>query len=263
MNLGRYWRAVRRLYITLIKVRTPWYRQRLLKRGQKFARNYSDEGDAQLFVWPCKGDDAPVACVGDRHYEYAYVAASLRRYGLVDKDILDIGSSGSFLPAVVAAMGNRVTCIDLREWPMRWPGLRLVQGDVLAPGGSELLSPASFDAITCVSAIEHFGLGRYGDREDVAGDIKAMAVLREYLIPGGLLILTVPFGRGTVAFPAHRIYNRSRLARLTAGYSALDEVFFGPIEHPQIYRPCSEDEARALDTTQRQAVICCVMRKTG
>lgn len=261
MNLMRYWRAARRLYVTLIKTRTPWYQRRLYERGAKFARRYSDEGDARLFVWPCEGDDAPLASVGDRHYEYAYVIAALRRYGLTDKDILDVGSAGSYLPAMIAALGNRVTCVDLRQWPMQWPGLRLVRGDLLTPGDDELLPHARFDAITCISAIEHFGLGRYGDIEDVDGDIKGLAKLRYYLKPGGLLVLTAPFGRGAIAFPAHRIYDRSRLARLTAGFTTLDKVFFGPVERPGVYRPCSEDEAYALDAMRGQAVVCCVVRK--
>lgn len=261
MSLMRYWRAVRRLYTTLMKVRIPWYRRELYQRGLKFTRNYSAEGDARLFVWPCEGDDAPLAGVGDRHYEYAYVTAKIRQHQLFDKDILDVGSSGSFLPAMIAAMGNRVTCVDVREWPMQWPGLRLVQGDILASGSNPLLPAESFDVLTCISAIEHFGLGRYGDLEDVEGDIKAMATLRKYLKPEGLLILTVPFGRGTVAFPAHRIYDRSRLAQLVNGFTVLDKAFFGPIVRPEVYRPCSEDEAYTLDTTQRQAVVCCIMRK--
>ena len=262
MNLMRYWRAARRLYVTQIKTRTPWYQRRLYQRGVKFARNYSDEGDARLFVWPCEGDDVPLAGVGNRHYEYPYVIASLCRYGLVDKDILDVGSAGSLLPAMIAALGSRVTCVDLRDWPIQWPGLRFVRGDLLASSDAELLPQTSFDAITCISAIEHFGLGRYGDIEDVDGDIKALAKLRDYLKPSGLLILTVPFGRGAIAFPAHRIYDRSRLARLTTGFATLDEVFFGPVERPEVYRPCAEDEAYALDATRGHTVVCCVVQKT-
>lgn len=261
MNLLRYWRAARRLYVALIKTRTPWYQRRLYLRGARFARGYSEEGDAHLFVWPCEGDDVPLVGVGDRHYEYAFVIASLRKYGLVDKDVLDVGSAGSFLPAMMAALGNRVTCVDLRQWPMQWPGLQCVQGDLLV--SDDLSVSASFNALTCISAIEHFGLGRYGDLEDIDGDIKAMARLRDFLKPGGWLILTVPFGRGAIAFPAHRIYNRSRLGRLVAGFSTLEEAFFGPVERPEVYRPCSEEEAQALDPRRGHAVACCVMQKVG
>ena len=39
----------------------------------------------------------------------------------------------------------------------------------------------------------------------------------EFLKPGGILILTVPYGRAEVAYPAHRIYDRGRLERVTKG----------------------------------------------
>ncbi|MFC1937100.1 DUF268 domain-containing protein, partial [Chloroflexota bacterium] len=111
------------------------------------------------------------------------------------------------------------------------------------------------------STIEHFGLGRYGDKEDVDGDIKGMNTLRKYLKPRGLMVLTVPFGRATVAFPAHRVYNESRFSRLTSGFRILDKKFFGPIDRPNVFRPCSEEEAYSVDTEGSPAVVYCLLEK--
>ena len=40
------------------------------------------------------------------------------------------------------------------------------------------------DSISCLHAIEHFGLGRYGDPVDVLGHVKALDNIRKALTPG-------------------------------------------------------------------------------
>jgi SAM-dependent methyltransferase len=69
---------------------------------------------------------------------------------------------------------------------------------------------SEFDLVTCLSTIEHVGLGRYGDPIDPWGDVKMAASLRRILKPGGLLLLSFPVGIGTVVYNAHRIYSRHR-----------------------------------------------------
>jgi hypothetical protein len=199
-----------KLAFRLIKARMPWNQYKLRKKGFKFVLNYSDEGETKLTIWPCEEDKEDVVTVADRHYEYAFTIEKFREYDIRNKDVLDVGSSGSVLPPILAALGNHVVCAYVREWPMMWPNLEFVRGDLLESDHSF----GCFDVITCISTIEHFGLGRYGDKENVDGDIEGMTLLKRYLKPNGLMILTVPFGRPAIAFPAHRIYNRSRFSRL-------------------------------------------------
>lgn len=242
----------------IIKAEMPWNRYRLRRKGSKFVLNYSDEGGgAKLTIWPCGGDRADVIPVGDRHYEYAFTVEKFREYDIRNKDVLDVGSSGSVLPTILAALVNRVVCVDVREWPVMWPNLEFVKSDLLESD----ISFGSFDVITCISTIEHFGLGRYGDKEDVDGDIKGMKLLKRCLKPNGLMILTVPFGRPAIAFPAHRIYDKSRFSRLISGFKILDKKFFGPIDRSDVYRPCSEKETYSVDTQGGYAIICTLLQK--
>ncbi|MBT9151525.1 MAG: hypothetical protein DDT40_01721 [candidate division WS2 bacterium] len=148
-------------------------------------------------------------------------------------------------------------CVDVRKWPIMWPNVEFIKGDLLQSN----ISFDSFDVITCISTIEHFGLGRYGDKEDVDGDMKGMELLKRYLKPNGLMILTVPFGRPAIAFPAHRIYDKSRFSRLISGFKILDKEFFGPIERCDVYRPCSEKETYPVDTRGGYAIICALLEK--
>ena len=255
----------------MLNQETPWERRRLREKASQFTHNYSDEGDAGLMVLSRLTILArlilPPADVGenridivpviDRHYEYAYTVGKLREHDIRDKNILDVGSSGSVLPTILAALGNRVVCVDVREWPVTWPNLKFVKCDLAEVD----FAMESFDVITLISTIEHVGLGAYGDKVDVDGDIKSMAMFRKYLKPKGLMIITVPFGKPSILYPSHRIYDSSRFWRLTSGFSILDKGFFGPIDQPCVYRPCSEKETYGVDTYKSYAVICALLEK--
>lgn len=259
MKLQRYLALARYVYARKIQAHLPWYQWRLRKKYARFVTNYSDEGDAKLVLHPCVGDNVAVVQIGDREYEYAYVVKKFQEYAIKGKNVLDVGSAGSVIPTILASLDNNVTCVDVREWPIKWPNLKFVKGDLLESDG--LFPRQSFDVITCISTVEHFGLGRYGDTEDPEGDIKDLAKLKGCLKPGGLMVLTTPFGRPTVAFPAHRIYNKSRFMKLVSGFKILDMAFFGPIDDPGVFRPCSEEETYSLDTRRSYAIVCSLLQK--
>lgn len=56
-----------------------------------------------------------------------------------------------------------------------------------------------FDVVTCISAMEHFGLVQTPYKtdkvEDKIADIKAILEMKRILKPNGLLILTLPYGK--------------------------------------------------------------------
>ena len=59
--------------------------------------------------------------------------------------------------------------------------------------------------------VEHVGLGRYGDRLDPDGDLKAIRELQRVLAPNGNLLFVVPVGKPKVMFNAHRIYSYNQV----------------------------------------------------
>jgi hypothetical protein len=64
------------------------------------------------------------------------------------------------------------------------------------------------DSISCLHAIEHFGLGRYGDPIDPNGHLKGFNNALRMLKPGGTLYISFPIGRGNeVHFNAHRVFH--------------------------------------------------------
>ena len=71
----------------------------------------------------------------------------------------------------------------------------------------------SIDSLSCMHVMEHVGLGRYGDKLDAEGDLKAINELKRVLSVGGTLIFVVPVGKPRVMFNAHRIYSYDQVIK--------------------------------------------------
>ena len=81
---------------------------------------------------------------------------------------------------------------------------------------------------TCLSTIEHIGLGRYGDPIDPWGDVKMARNLARLLRPGGTLLISFPCGPGCVVFNKHRIYTPFRREALFGDLRRMRRVSTGP-----------------------------------
>jgi SAM-dependent methyltransferase len=71
-------------------------------------------------------------------------------------------------------------------------GWTFVHGDARDPA---LFAPGSFDAVVILGALEHFGLGFYGDPLDGDagdGDVQALRNVARWLAPGGWVYFDVP-----------------------------------------------------------------------
>jgi hypothetical protein len=62
------------------------------------------------------------------------------------------------------------------------------------------------DSLSCLHALEHFGLGRYKDPIDINGFESGFNNLVKMLIPNGVLYLSVPIGNERIEFNAHRVF---------------------------------------------------------
>ena len=151
--------------------------------------------------------------------------------------ILDIGSYRVFILGVLAHY--RVTTIDVRERENVAGNERAISSDAKAL----LLQNDSFDAVVSLCAVEHFGLGRYGDEFDIDADKKAFAEMKRVLKPGGTLVFTtsITLAQPSIAFNGHRIYNLSMIHALCDGLQLREECFFSH----QRGRFCSKDEVTA------------------
>lgn len=160
------------------------------------------------------------------------VAAGIPRGGRV----LDVGATESLLALELASLGYRVTAVDPRPYPFQHPNLTVVAHNVEEWEGPN----HDFDAIFCISTIEHIGLGHYvpsTDRDDL--DRFVMKLLATWLAPSGVVVLTVPFGQWSVD-DFQRVYDRAHLERLLAGWIVEDRRVFVPSDS-RTWAPMSDE----------------------
>ena len=155
---------------------------------------------------------ARVAVVNERIVETPFVMAHLATLPTGSR-ILDVGADESTVSFSLASLGYDVTALDLNGYPFRHPNLAAVESPL-----EEFTPPAPFDAVVCLSSIEHFGLGAYGpDSHDLDADVNALARLREMTREGGRLVLTTPYGVPQIN-SLERTYDDDGLARLLASW---------------------------------------------
>jgi SAM-dependent methyltransferase len=194
--------------------------------------------------------------MAERLVEIPFVFRHLPRPGV---SVLDFGCSDSVLAIQLASLGYDVVGVDLRPYPLTHRRFRFVHGDFLAAGfPSEM-----FDAVVAVSAVEHCGLGAYGDRvprED--GDRQVIEEMARVVRPGGRLLLTVPYGVGG-STSWYRVYDATTLHALLGGFT-IDAVEYYEGRGRRDWHPVPAEALRGLDSAKPgyvQGVACVVAQK--
>lgn len=191
--------------------------------------------------------------VTERIVEVPYVLRSLRLPP--GSRVLDVGSRWSTLSLGLAALGYRVVALDLVSSPIVGAGPDVVQADIRKPP----FRRGALDAAVMISTLEHVGLQAYDARSGENDDFLVMEELRSILRPGGLLLATVPFGRGG-AGTFQRSYDGKRLRDLHGGWRAEDLRFF--VRHGLLWREATEEEASKVDSARvTQAVALMTLRR--
>ncbi len=150
--------------------------------------------------------------VNERLAEVPYVYRELSRLQPGAR-VLDVGATESTVAVSLACLGYEVTAIDIRPYPLSHPRLRTIVGAIEDWDGGE-----AFDAVLCLSTIEHVGLPAYGGERKEGAEEAAMRRIHELTVPGGLLVLTTRFGTaGSDEF--ERTYDRTGLDSLLAGWT--------------------------------------------
>jgi hypothetical protein len=152
--------------------------------------------------------------VNERIVEVPWVmglAAALEPGSLV----LDFGATESTVSLSLASLGLDVIAADLRPYPLAHPRLRSLTGPIEQWEGPE----RPLDAVFCISALEHVGIGAY-DEAPTAGDLdrEILARFATWLRPGGEIAFTAPYGVWEVN-ELQRVYDAEHLDALFAGWS--------------------------------------------
>ena len=148
----------------------------------------------------------------ERSIEVPFVVSAITALGDRVTSVLDVGCAESLIPFELASLGYQVTGIDLRKYPLEHPNLT-----THAVPLEDWQTEDQFDVIVCLSSIEHFGLGTYGEDEtDERLDHTAMRLLLDRVKPDGSLVMTIPYGE-TDMTPVQRMYTQTDIDELLLG----------------------------------------------
>jgi hypothetical protein len=102
------------------------------------------------------------------------------------------------------AVFRELDVLDIRPISTPIHNVRFISADLMGDV-DELFQ--STDSLSCLHALEHFGLGRYGDPVDPKGHLRGFHSLIKLLKPAGIFYLSFPIGRPAIEFNAHRIFH--------------------------------------------------------
>ena len=115
---------------------------------------------------------------------------------------VDIGSRIDGFVAHVASF-REIEVLDIRPMQEMISNVVFKQADITSVDSI----PSNYcDSISSLHAIEHFGLGRYGDNIDPEGHLKGFSNIATILKSGGTFYFSVPMGIQRIEFNAHRIF---------------------------------------------------------
>lgn len=178
------------------------------------------------FSMPCLKDRYEDSGSARGHYFHQDLLVARRIFARKPERHMDVGSRVDGFVAHVAAF-REIEVFDIRPLSVAVPGVRFRQMDLMNP--SEAFA-ACCDSLSCLHAIEHFGLGRYGDPVDLDGHLKGFHALSKVLKPGGMLYLSVPIGPERIDFNANRVFAVQTLLDLAraeyerVGFSYVDDA---------------------------------------
>jgi len=147
------------------------------------------------------------------HYFHQDLLVARRIFESKPEKHVDVGSRVDGFVAHVAAF-RPIEVLDIRPMDSKVHNILFKQADLMSPPPE---MAGYTDSLSCLHAIEHFGLGRYGDPIDFEGHLKGLNSLHAILKHGGTLYLSCPIGPQRIEFNAHRVFNVKYLLSLFEG----------------------------------------------
>lgn len=159
--------------------------------------------------YPCLYDKFDNAGIADSYYFIQDLFVAQKIYANKPRKHIDIASRIDGFVAHVASF-REIEVFDIRKLDSEIKNVKFIQADIM----NDALLPINYcDSISSLHALEHFGLGRYGDKIDPYGHLKGFKNITKMLEVGGLFYFSVPMGKQRVDFNAHRVFSLSYLMK--------------------------------------------------
>ncbi len=181
-----------------------------LRDWRKFRQGY----EGKLSLVPCLHDRFEEG--GSARSEYFWQDLLVARWLHASNPTkhVDVGSRVDGFVAHVASF-REIEVFDVRPITSLVPGIQFRQANLMNPESIRAFAGTRgyCDSLSCLHALEHFGLGRYGDPIDPYGYEKGIANLAQLLQTGGVFYLSTPIGQERVEFNANRVFDPRQIVR--------------------------------------------------
>lgn len=167
---------------------------------RRFRRGYS----GKLALMPCLHDRYEEGGTTKSDYFWQDLLVARWIFEAQPQKHVDVGSRVDGFVAHVASF-REIEVFDVRPITSKIPGVIFKQADLMKPVGE--IAGGYCDSLSCLHALEHFGLGRYGDPIDPQGYERGIANMAQLLKPDGRFYLSTPIGQERVEFNANRVFD--------------------------------------------------------
>jgi SAM-dependent methyltransferase len=185
-------------FLTSIKPAFMFYRQYLSHR-KIYSKTAMSDGNLRFS--PQLGDLGERAGVAGGHYFWQDLLVAREIFKKSPLRHIDIGSRIDGFIAHLMVFRD-VEIIDIRDMQSIDERMKFSISDAMDLSN---IQSRSLESISSLHAIEHFGLGRYGDPLDANGHIKAIKEIQRVLSPGGYFYLSFPTGIPEILFNDKRV----------------------------------------------------------
>jgi len=202
----------------------PWFFS-CLKKLKKQANNNAAFPIGRFY--PCLMDRFDSSGSASGHYFHQDLLVAGKIFMDNPQTHYDVGSRVDGFVAHIASF-RKIYVLDIRPLQSKLRNIIFEQQDFMASLKDSLKECT--DSLSCLHAMEHFGLGRYGDTVDYDGYLKGLENLYGMLKPNGKLYFSVPIGKQRIEFNGHRIFSVKYLLELFNGkyliehFSYVDDI---------------------------------------
>lgn len=192
----------------------------------KHANKTSGEPWTIRFTMPKLEDKYSASGVASGHYFHQDLLVARRIYERNPQKHVDVGSRVDGFVSHLATF-RQVEALDIRPLKNRSQNIVFTQADLMNP---DLKLIDYCDSLSCLHALEHFGLGRYGDPLNIEGHLRGFENLSKILRRNGILYLSVPIGPQRIEFNAHRVFAIDTILTMASkefeliGFSYVDDL---------------------------------------
>ena len=165
-----------------------------------------------LNILPCLHDRNDTAGSVNNEYFWQDLMVSQWIYGENPAVHVDIASRMDGFVAHVASF-RKIVVFDIRDIDLDIPNVSFKRADLMSEQSVKayLENNGQCDSLSCLHAIEHFGLGRYGDDIDPLGYEKGITNISRLLKTNGIFYLSTPIGIEHVQFNANWVFSPSTI----------------------------------------------------